>query len=315
MIDEDGLVLARSAEEFLSYLAVERGRSRNTLAAYRRDLLAWSAYLEALGTSTEEATATEVEAFLAARRAMGAAPASVARLASVLRGYYRFGLDEGYLGGDPTQHLRPQKLGVALPKALSEAQVGALLDAIEPVDATARRDRALLELLYATGARVSEAVGLDLSDLDRSDGLLLVRGKGSKERIVPVGSLAIAALEDWLGPLGRPALVPARWQRRGDEAALFLTQRGTRLSRQGAHAVVERRARSVGLEGVTSPHVLRHSCATHLLARGADIRVVQELLGHASIATTQRYTKVDPEHLRAALIAAHPRAREPQDRS
>ncbi|HEX3947134.1 MAG TPA: tyrosine-type recombinase/integrase, partial [Acidimicrobiales bacterium] len=166
--------------------------------------------------------------------------------------------------------------------------------------------RALLELLYGTGGRVSEIVGLDLADLAPGERLLRLYGKGAKERLVPLGRLAAAALVDWLAPGGRDQLVPARWRRRGDAEAVFLNARGGRLSRQGAYDILRRRAAGTGVR--VSPHVLRHSCATHMLARGADIRVVQELLGHASITTTQLYTKVTAEHLRATYESAHPRA-------
>ncbi|MBV8462030.1 MAG: tyrosine-type recombinase/integrase, partial [Acidimicrobiales bacterium] len=181
-------------------------------------------------------------------------------------------------------------------------------DGTEPLDL---RDRALLEMLYATGARISEAVGLSLAELGRDDGLVGLFGKGSKERLVPLGGPARAALDDWLGPDGRPLLAPDRWARRSDAEAVFLNRRGGRLSRQGAWAVVRTRATRAGLGERVSPHVLRHSCATHMLAHGADIRVVQELLGHVSIATTQIYTRVGRDHLRRVYDAAHPRAGTP----
>jgi integrase/recombinase XerD len=183
-----------------------------------------------------------------------------------------------------------------------------LLDSVSGDGPDDLRDRALLELLYGTGARISELVGLSLGDLSRDDGLLRVFGKGAKERLVPLSGPAHAALTRYLGPGGRPELVPVRWKRRSDAEAVFLNSRGGRLSRQGAWAVVERRAQRVGLGEVTSPHVLRHSCASHMLAHGADIRVVQELLGHVSIATTQIYTRLSRDHLRDAYERSHPRA-------
>jgi integrase/recombinase XerD len=166
----------------------------------------------------------------------------------------------------------------------------------------------VLEVLYGTGMRASELVGLSLGDLGSDSGLVRVLGKGDKERLVPMGRHAAAAVADWLGPGGRPELAPRRWARRGDAEAVFLNTRGGRLSRQGVWTVLKKRARAVGLADKVHPHVLRHSCATHMLAHGADIRVVQELLGHVSIATTQAYTKVTTEHLRAAYERAHPRA-------
>jgi integrase/recombinase XerD len=200
------------------------------------------------------------------------------------------------------------KVPKGLPKALSEQEVASLLDAVEGDDPIARRDRAILEVLYGTGLRISELVGLSLADLDLDAGLLRAFGKGSKERIVPVGRFATASLVAWLGPGGRPDLEPERWARRGDAEAIFLNTRGGRLSRQGAWIVVRRAGEQVGLGGRLSPHVLRHSCATHMLDHGADIRSVQELLGHASISTTQVYTLVSPERLLSVYRAAHPRA-------
>jgi integrase/recombinase XerD len=196
-----------------------------------------------------------------------------------------------------------------IPKPLAEDEVERLLAAVLGDDPVALRDRALLELLYATGARVSEACGLSLGDLDHTEGLVRLFGKGSKERIVPFGRAAAAALDEWLGPFGRRHLEPERWRRRDDSAAVFLNQRGARLSRQSAWAVVTLAGRAAGLGEHLSPHVLRHSCATHLLDHGADLRIVQEMLGHASISTTQVYTKVSQERLWEVYHQAHPRAR------
>jgi integrase/recombinase XerD len=195
-----------------------------------------------------------------------------------------------------------------LPKALEEDEVLALLDSVSGIEPRDLRDRALLELLYGTGARISEVVGLSLADLQGDDGLLRVFGKGAKERLVPVGAPARMAVDRWLSPDGRPRLAPDRWRRRDDAEAVFINTRGGRLSRQGAWAVVSHRADRAGLGAVVSPHVLRHSCASHMLAHGADIRVVQELLGHVSIATTQIYTKLSQDHLRRSYDRAHPRA-------
>jgi integrase/recombinase XerD len=226
-----------------------------------------------------------------------------------VRALHRFLVQEGSAEVDPTVHLKPPPVPQGLPKALREDEVGSLLNAVTGGGPVQLRDRAILELLYGTGMRISELSGLSLSDLAVEDQLVRVLGKGSKERLVPLGRFARQALGDWLGPGGRAALVPERWARRTDADALFLNFRGGRLTRQGAWGVVSFYGKRVGLEGRLSPHVLRHSCATHLLDHGADIRVVQELLGHASIATTQVYTKVSSERLRAAYEAAHPRAR------
>ena len=300
--------LSRSAEEFLSWLAVEQGRARNTLAAYRRDLAAYERFLTETHRRLEDVDMAAVEEHLARRRAAGIAPASVARELAAVRGLHRFLVEEGLAPVDPTDELAAPPLPKRLPKALSEEEVEALLCAPVGDDPFAVRDRAVLEVLYGTGMRASELVGLSLGDLGSDTGLVRVLGKGSKERLVPLGRHAAAALEAWLGPRGRPELAPRRWARRGDAEAVFLNSRGGRLSRQGVWTVLKKRAAAVGLAAKVHPHVLRHSCATHMLAHGADIRVVQELLGHVSIATTQAYTRVSTEHLRAAYEQAHPRA-------
>ncbi len=298
------------AEEYLSWLAVEKGRSLNTLAAYRRDIAAWESWAEQAGVDPEAADVDAIERHLDDLRGSGRHPASMARSITTLRGLFRFLSEEGMIGADPTTDLRSPRLPRRLPKALDEEQVALLIDSVSGETPVERRDRALLELLYGTGARISEAVGLSLSDLQGDSDLLRVFGKGAKERLVPLGGQARAALERWLAPEGRPQL-EERGRRRGrrdDREAVFLNTRGGRLSRQGAWAVVHGRAERVGLGPLVSPHVLRHSCASHMLAHGADIRVVQELLGHVSIATTQMYTKLSQDHLRASYERAHPRA-------
>ncbi len=306
-------VLPRAAEEFLSWLEVERGRSPRTLAAYRRDLAAYRAVVEARhDRGIEAATAADVAAHLAGLRRTHTA-ASVARAHSSIRGFHRFLVEEGWRADDPTVDLPSISVTDLLPKALSEEETERLLGAVVGTGPLVLRDRALLEVLYGTGARVSEVVGLNLGDVAEaveSPDLPLVRvvGKGDKERVVPLGRLSRDALADWLSGQGRRLLEPKTWRRRSDAEAVFLNARGGRLSRVGAFGVVKKYAARVGLEAKVSPHVLRHSCATHMLGRGADVRVVQELLGHASIATTQRYTKVSAEHLRRAYEGAHPRA-------
>jgi integrase/recombinase XerD len=301
-------LLPLDAEEFLVWLASERGRSPNTLAAYRRDLRAYCAWLRGRALDLSTVAATDIEGFVAERRAAGAAPASVARALATIRMLHRFLAIEGHRGDDPTAGLEGVRVPQGVPKPLMESEVVALIESVDGIDALSRRDRCLLELLYATGARISELCGASLGDVDQDAALIRLYGKGSKERIVPFGRSASAALTDWLAPRGRGALVPARWARRGDAEALFLNHRGGRLSRQAAWAVLKQRGARVGLDAKLSPHVLRHSCATHLLDHGADLRVVQEILGHVSISTTQVYTHVSQQRLFDVYRSAHPRA-------
>ncbi|HET7719565.1 MAG TPA: site-specific tyrosine recombinase [Acidimicrobiales bacterium] len=296
-------------EELLSWLGVERGRSANTLAAYRRDLVAYNEFLTGRGLTPATVTEPVIEDYLAFLRAAGRAPASVARALVSVRSLHRFLEDEGHMSSNPAGEVPRPKVPSGLPKALSEAEVLSLLSAVTGDDAVARRDRAILEVLYGCGLRVSELVGLSLADLDLPSHLLRAFGKGAKERVVPVGRLATDALAAWLSPRGRDRMVPDRWARRGDAEAVFLNTRGGRLSRQGAWGIVRRYGEATGLGDRLSPHVLRHSCATHMLDHGADIRVVQELLGHASISTTQVYTKVSATRLRQIYESAHPRAK------
>jgi integrase/recombinase XerD len=307
-VSEDGPTLSRHAEEYLTWLAIEQGRARNTISSYRRDLVSYEAFLAARGHTVDDADVAAIEEHLAARRAAGLGPSSVSRALAALRGLHRFLLEEGDVKIDPTADVRPIRSPRRLPKAIDEDEVSALLDTTTDRDPASIRDRAILELLYGTGMRVSELAGLSLSDLGSDTGLVRVLGKGDKERLVPVGRCARRAVDTWLGDRGRPEFEPRRWARRGDAEAVFLNARGGRLTRQGVWGVLKKRARAAGIEDKVHPHVLRHSCATHMLAHGADIRVVQELLGHSSIATTQLYTKVSLEHLREAYEQAHPRA-------
>jgi integrase/recombinase XerD len=300
--------LPLDAEEWLSWLATEKGRSPATLQAYRRDARRWWGWLRSAGSGLEDADEAAIERFVADLRAEGLAPGTVKRVVVVVRSLYRFLADEERLPGDPGADVATPHVPSALPKALTEDEVARIIDAVAGDEPVARRDRAALEVLYGAGLRISELVGLSLGDVDLESGLLRAFGKGAKERVVPLGRHAARALGDWLAPGGRPALEPARWARRGDAEAVFLNRRGGRLTRQGAWLVVKRHGDAVGLGAQLSPHVLRHSCATHMLDHGADIRAVQEMLGHASISTTQVYTKVSAERLFAAYRAAHPRA-------
>jgi integrase/recombinase XerD len=300
-------LLPIEVEEFLSWMASERGRSRNTLAAYRRDLLVYCDWLAAHQESLLTVQRAQLDQFVQARRASGAAPSSVARQLAAIRMLHRFMAEESARPDNPAADVEGVRVPAGIPHPLSEAEVEALLAAVVATDPASLRDRALLEFLYATGARISEACDLSLGDLDRDNRLVRLFGKGAKERIVPFGRLASAAMDEWLLS-GRIHLEPARWARRGDQEAVFLNTRGARLSRQAAWAIVKKYGDRVGLADRLSPHVLRHSCATHLLDHGADLRVVQEMLGHASISTTQVYTKVSQERLWQVYRQAHPRA-------
>jgi integrase/recombinase XerD len=304
--------LPTEVEWFLTHLAVERGRAPLTLAAYRRDLRRYVAHLAERGRTVLDAGPADVEGYATALRAAGLAPASTTRMLVTVRSMHRHLAAEGLRPDDPTSSLETPRRPAALPKALSEPEVMAVLDAVGSTAAeghpVALRDRALLELLYGTGIRVSEACGLGFGDLDLDAALVRVLGKRSKERIVPLCGPAVRALADYLDR-GRPVLLAAGKGGRDATDAVFLGGRGARLGRQGAWVAIRRWARVGGVDpDRLSPHVLRHSCATHLLDHGADIRTVQELLGHASLSTTQVYTRVATERLVEAYRAAHPRA-------
>ncbi len=298
--------LDRALDTYLRHVTIERGLSEHTIAAYRRDLGLYLEWLDADGiTDTAEISAAVVGRFIADRSGAEPAPAatSLARLQSSVRGWHRFLAREGIEQDDPSGRLRPPKAPRRLPKALTIDQVERLLGAPSAEEPIGIRDRALLELLYATGARVSEAVGLDVDDLAHGD-VLRLRGKGSKERIVPIGSFARDAVDAYLTRV-RPGLAA----KGRASARLFLGARGAPLSRQSAWLVIRSAAEHAHITAEVSPHTLRHSFATHLLQGGADVRVVQELLGHASVATTQIYTHVSVDTLRDIYATSHPRAR------
>ncbi|WP_449385246.1 site-specific tyrosine recombinase XerD [Cellulomonas soli] len=313
MTDPD--VWHTSLATYLAHLTVERGLSTNTVAAYRRDLARYADYLHAHGrTDPGDVTERDVEDFVLTLRTgsdgrAALSASSSARAVVAVRGWHRFWLLEGLTGADAAGAVRPPAQPRRLPKAISVDDVARLIDAAGLGDGPVPlRDRALLELVYSTGARISEAVGLDVDDLERTPGHGSVRllGKGGKERVVPVGAYALDAVEAYL-VRARPALAAGG---RVGGPALFLNTRGARLSRQSAWAVLRQAAERAGMAGAEhiSPHTLRHSFATHLLAGGADVRVVQELLGHASVTTTQIYTLVTRDTLREVYAAAHPRA-------
>ena len=307
--------IARAVRTYLDHLAVERGLAANTLASYRRDLGRYQAHLAAVGvTQLEQVTEETVTAFLVWLREGDAdhpplSSTSAARTVVAVRGFHKFCVMDGLAGSDPAAAVKPPSPAKRLPKALPLADVEAILEAAGAAGTTlALRDRALLEVLYGTGARISEAVGLDVDDVDLVDGSVLLRGKGGKERLVPLGSYGREAVSAYL-VRGRPELVSAGGAATGRAGALFLNARGGRLSRQSAWAVLVKAADRAGVTRDVSPHTLRHSFATHLLEGGADVRVVQELLGHASVTTTQVYTLVTVDNLREVFAAAHPRAR------
>ena len=293
--------------DFLAYLELERGLSRNTLEAYRSDLMQFSIFLEREGRGALEVDARDLRKFVT-ELASGApdrpavAPATVQRKVACLRSFYRHLRREEILERDPTADLRAPKCSQRLPHVLTRGEVQKLLGAPSGTEPAALRDRAMLEVMYACGLRASEAVGLEAGDVDLDAGLLRARGKGDKERLVPVGREAVGALRTYLSR-GRPRLVGAR-----DESRLFVNHRGGGLTRQGLYKIVQRHARTAGLEDKMSPHTLRHTFATHLLAGGCDLRSVQEMLGHADIATTQIYTHLSAERLRDVYFDAHPRA-------
>jgi integrase/recombinase XerD len=303
--------VGRAVDAWLTHLDVERGMSRNTLAAYRRDLARWTTHLTSLGVERpQDVRESHVAEFLARLREGDPdhpplAASSAARTLVAVRGLHRFLALEGVLDADPARAVSPPKTPARLPKAVPVEDVERLLEAAAVGDTPASlRDRALLEVLYGTGARISEAVALDVDDVGGDEGVVLLRGKGGKERIVPLGSYAASAVSAWL-VRGRPLFA----SRGTGTPALFLNARGGRLSRQSAWSVLRSCAERAHLGGHLSPHTLRHSFATHLLEGGADVRVVQELLGHASVTTTQVYTLVTVQRLREVYSQSHPRAR------
>ncbi|MCP2298772.1 integrase/recombinase XerD [Nocardia amikacinitolerans] len=313
-------MVAREIDSYLDHLAVERGAARNTLGAYRRDLERYRDFLIGRGvTELDRVAESDVADFTVALRSGGEqhpplAASSVARALIAVRGLHRFAAAEGLTRTDVAHAVKPPAPGRRLPKALPYDKVLRLLEAAggaiaaeNSVDGGPRglRDRALLELLYSTGARISEMVGLDVDDLDTEDRAVVLRGKGGKQRMVPIGRPALSAVEAYL-VRGRPTLAAAGKNAAG---ALFLNARGGRLSRQSAWQVLQTAAERAGIGAAVSPHTLRHSFATHLLDGGADVRVVQELLGHASVTTTQIYTLVTVNTLREVWATAHPRAR------
>lgn len=307
--------LGRLVEGYLDHLLVERGLAANTIAAYRRDLERYADWLRARGINSAEQVRPSQLADYERQLSTGdeghrpLSASSIARALVAVRTVHAFAVAEGRAAVDPAVEVHPPKTGKRLPKALSIDEVTRLLDSVERESTRGLRDGALLEMLYGTGARISELLALDVDDITRvlaePEAGLRVTGKGNKQRMVPLGSYARSAVDAWL-VRGRPDWARAA---RRSTPALFLNTRGARLSRQSAWEVMQTRAREAGIAGPLGPHSLRHSFATHMLDGGADVRVVQELLGHASVTTTQIYTEVTAQHLREVYAASHPRAR------
>jgi integrase/recombinase XerD len=294
--------------EYLGHLSVERGASQNTIVAYRRDLAEYEAFLSARGVAEpDELTRDDVTAFVGSLWERGLAPSSVERKVAAIKGFHKFLVREGITENHPTARLPLPKVPERMPDVVSIDDIDRLLGQPFPDGPTGLRDRAMLETLYGCGLRVSELTGLDLTDLDLTDGFLRVFGKGDKERVVPVGGMALHALQAYLAH-GRTYLRPKGSLRGLDAAAVFLNTKGSRLSRQGVFGIVRAYGARTGLESL-HPHTLRHSFATHLLEGGADLRALQEMLGHADISTTQVYTHVDRRHVREEYLSTHPRAR------
>jgi integrase/recombinase XerD len=296
----EGLVL-----DFLAYLELERGLSRNTLNAYRTDLLQYGGFLAGRDADALTVGPSDVAEFLAELATGNGSPpctaSTIHRKAACLRSFYKHLRREEMIGDDPTAALAAPRRTRKLPHVLNYSEVQHLLAAPRGAEPTAMRDRALLEVMYACGLRASETIGLELSELDLQRGFLRAHGKGSKERLVPLGTKAVAAINAYLRV--RPQLVGER-----QEVKLFVNFRGGPLTRQGLYKIVQKHARAAGLDGKMSPHTLRHSFATHLLAGGCDLRAVQEMLGHADVSTTQMYTHLSGEQLKEAYFRAHPRA-------
>lgn len=298
--------LERCCDEFMAYIGVERSLSANTLVAYRRDLEAYRGFLAERGiVDVKDVARVDIEDFVASRREAGYASSSVNRALSAVKSFHRFMVREGYGETQPALAVGFSRVEERLPDVISIEQASALLEQPFPDTAAGMRDAAMLEVLYGCGLRVSELVSLDGDSLYLDEEFLRVTGKGSKERLVPIAGAALRALRAYLDG-ARPQL--ARHARASSATpAVFLNVRGTRISRQSVHAVCERYGRAVGIEGL-HPHTLRHSFATHMLAGGADLRALQEILGHADISTTQLYTHLDRTQLQEAYLAAHPRA-------
>jgi integrase/recombinase XerD len=290
-------------DQFIHYLAVEKGLSANTLESYQRDLVAYISYLQKQGIpQIEDSTRAHIVGYLLSLQEKGRATATLSRNMASIRAFYQFLVRDRYLDKDPSLHLETPKIEKRLPKVLSIAEVERLLDSPRTDQPAGIRDKAMLELLYATGIRVSELVQLSIADVNLEMGFLTCMGKGSKERMIPLGSVAVEIVRQYIN-LGRPRLL-----KEANETALFLNHQGKRITRQGFWKIIKRYAGQANIRAEITPHTLRHSFATHLLENGADLRSVQEMLGHADISTTQIYTHVTRTRIKDVYAKTHPRA-------
>jgi integrase/recombinase XerD len=290
-------------EEFLSWLKAERGRAALTLKTYEKEIKDFDNYLAAIAISYKNCQAGDIESYVKLSLKKKDKN-TVAKSLSAIKTYFKFLRDEGYIEHNPSLLVKSIALSKRLPKALGQEEVTTLIESVDTTSPIGLRDRAMLEILYGSGLRISEAVGLNLSDLDLDASLIKVLGKGSKERIVPIGTVATRAIVAYLK---RRKELCSKYP--ADRDALFINTRGQRISRQGAWYALSKYARALGIKSRWHPHVLRHSCASHMLENGADLRIIQELLGHSSIATTEIYTKVSLDAIETAYNAAHPRAK------
>ncbi len=295
--------MEKTLKDFIYYLAVEKGLAKNTLESYERDLKGFLSYLqkEAVG-GVEEIKRSHILGYMAHLRSKGLAASTVSRSLASIRSFFHFLLKERYVQENPANDMESPKQEKKLPKVLSMSEIDFLLNQPDESKTSGIRDKAMLELLYATGIRVTELIDLCLNDVNTESGYIRCLGKGSKERIVPIGTLAIQKVKDYIGK-GRPKMVKEL-----NEQALFVNQHGHRLTRQGFWKILKKYGRQAGINKEITPHTLRHSFATHLLENGADLRSVQEMLGHADISTTQIYTQVSKRKLRDVYERSHPRA-------
>ena len=295
-------------ESFLRWMTVERGRAVNTVVSYRRDLTRYVHYIHEQGYTLLTVDESIVENYVRRLQGSGAAVATTARNLAAIRMVHGFLVAEDVRPDDPVARVEGVRVPGGVPKPLSVEEVESLLSVMTGESSLEIRDRALLEFLYATGARISEACDVNLDDIDLSSRVVRLFGKGSKERVVPFGRIAESHLRKYFDVGGRPHLIPETWAKSSDREAVFLTNRGRRLNRQKAWNIVRDAGVRANIQRELSPHVLRHSCATHMLEHGADLRIVQEMLGHATISTTQIYTKVSHDHLWSVYRQSHPRA-------